>query len=179
MDYRTIVKNEDWEGFAEELNLKSSMKFELGVDVVKFNPFEDSVYWHYCALDMDADDGTLNLAKNIDAEVELLSNEEFINLCFEKFPKESRTFGDIGCFVERNLWSIFVDILQEFSSVKWVEGQKPKEFVPTSLDVGFVFLGLGKVVDGIGIYTQKPDFVSNVVTKTEFIHQCCKQFPKN
>jgi hypothetical protein len=68
-------------------------------------------------------------------------------------------------------------MLQEFTSVRWIEGQKPKEFEPC-LDVGYVFIGLGEVDGDIGIYTQNPEFVDGVVTKTEFIFQCCKRFPK-
>jgi hypothetical protein len=178
MDYRTIVKNEDWKEFAEELFDKTRLRFEDADELIDFNPFDSGAYWHHCALDMDEDAGVLNLANNIDDEVELLSNDEFIELCSVKFPKNGVALGEIGCFVEKQLWNVFVDMLQEFTSVRWVEGQKPKEFVP-SLDAGYVFVSLGLVESDVGLYTQKPDFVGSVVTKVEFIHQCCKQFTKD
>jgi hypothetical protein len=177
MVYRTIIEKEKWKEFAEELYKRATIKFSEGDFITEYNPF--NYYIHVCILEYDDLREEIVCCKNVDNPGKFVSHEEFISICEKDKPKkkESVKQEEIGCFVERNQWSVFVNMLQEFTSVRWIDGQKPKEFEPC-LDVGYVFIGLGEVDGNIGIYTQDPEFVYGVVTKTEFIFQCCKRFPK-
>ncbi len=186
MDYRTIVKNEDWKEFAEELFDKTSLRFEDSDKPVDFDPFEWGIYWHYCALHMDEDAGVLNLDNTIDDEVELLSNDKFIERCSVKFPKKGVATKKIkeklgsGCFVVEDEWEKFSGLLEKLTSIKWLAGQKPKDYTPFYED-SYVFISLGETeeAEGYGLCVTYPEEGVNYLTQTDFIHMCSELFPKD
>lgn len=186
MDYRTIVKNEDWKDFAKELFDKTSLRFEDADELIDFDPFDCGAYWHYCGIDMDEDAGVLSLSNNIDDQVELLSNDEFIERCSVYFPKNVVATKEIkeklgsGCFVVEDEWEKFSELLEKFTSIKWLAGQKPKDYTPFDKD-SYVFISLGEK-DGAVVYglcLTYPEAGVNYLTQTDFIHMCSKLFPKD
>jgi hypothetical protein len=187
MRRRTIVSKKDWKEFAEKLHEETEVKFIDGDAINAYNPFEDldGKSEYYCVFELNDEGGYAVVDNDIDVSSQILNNDEFIELCSAKFPKSGVATKEIkeklgsGCFVVEDDWERFSDLLDKITSIKWLAGQKPKDYSPFCEDsYAFVSLGETEEAEGYGLCVIDPDDAVNYLTQTDFIHMCSELFPK-
>jgi hypothetical protein len=172
MEFFTIVKEKDWDKFSKDLIDFTFLNWAEGERIDDYNPFYNS-YYGKCIIACVPEDGAIYKGDAIDREGELLSNDEFIQKAVG-LHKKIKTNNSICCFVEKQVWKSFAEILELNKNINWV-GKiiKPSEWYPfTNINENGVFIYAYNSELGIELCRSDIEDFDNegeLLTKTEFL----------